>query len=115
MSQNILNKEEVLKITNEYYISYHCKNDICVLTNYDYSTHIINIPDEYGNIIEYITDTCNYNDIQLNKCTIKNFCNNDKECLSNKCYNNICIFNNETQIVHYYNIYIIAYNVYQAF
>jgi len=29
--------EEVLKITNEYYQSYYCKNDICAKTTYDYS------------------------------------------------------------------------------
>jgi len=67
---------------------------------------LINIPDKYGNLIGYITDTCNYNDIPLNKCTIRKLCNNDKECLFNKCYNNICIFNNETQIVHCDDIYI---------
>jgi len=36
MNENILSKEEVLKITNKYYISYYCKDDICVLSDYDY-------------------------------------------------------------------------------
>jgi len=101
----ILSKEEVLKITNRYYISYHCRNDICILTDNDYCTHIVEFPDENGNLIEYITDTCNYSDIQLNKCNDVTSCNNDKECLSNKCYKNICMFNNETQIIHCDNIY----------
>jgi len=93
---------------------YHCKNDICVLTNddystmcikqimiivlcvltnYDYITNIIEIPNENGKINWiYITDTCNYDDIQLDKC-IGNHCSNDKECLSDKCYKEHCMFN----------------------
>jgi len=32
-------------------------------------------------------------------------CNKDSECLSNKCYNNHCCFNNENEIEHCDNIY----------
>jgi len=33
-------------------------------------------------------------------------CTTDSECLSNKCSNNYCVFNEETPIIHCDNIYI---------
>jgi len=105
MNYNYITKDEVLKITNEYYISYYCKNDICSLTDYNYIKSYIEIPDNNGNLIKYISDTCAYKHIQSKKCyTVK--CNKDIECLSNKCYKNHCMFNNETEIIHCNDIYI---------
>ena len=59
----MISKQEVLNITNEYYISYYCKNDICKFLDYNYSKSIINFPDEDGNLNEYIIDTCTYDSI----------------------------------------------------
>jgi len=105
MDKNILTKEEVIKITNEYYISYYCKNDICVLTDYNYANDYIEFPDNNGNLIKYISNTCSYNNIETDNCYSIN-CNNDKDCLSNKCYKSHCMFNNETEIIHCDDIYI---------
>jgi len=105
MYKNNISINEVLNITNEYYISYYCKNNICVLTSYNYINSYIEIPDKKDNLIKYITDTCNYDDIIINKCHYITKCNSDNECLSNKCYKNHCMFNNETQIIRCDNIY----------
>ena len=61
----------------------------------------IEIPNNKREIIKYITDTCRINNI--NDC--KTNCTTNLECLSNKCFNNKCIFNNENPIVHCDDIY----------
>jgi len=101
----VLSKDEVLKITNEYYISFFCKNDTCVSTSYDYNDWFIEIPDENGNLIQYITRTCSYDEIKNrdSKC-LKN-CTIDSQCLSNKCIGSCCVFNDETPMVHCDDIY----------
>jgi len=38
-----------------------------------------------------------------NKCS--SICKNDSDCLSNKCVNNFCVFNDETPIEHCDDIY----------
>jgi len=43
---------------------------------------MIEIPDEYGNLNEYVTDTGSYDSIQLNTCSSRKHCNGDKDCLS---------------------------------
>ena len=58
----VLSKDEVLKITNEYYISFFCKNDTCISVN-GYGDCTIEIPDENGNLIKYIFRTYPYNEI----------------------------------------------------
>eukprot|EP00833_Pecoramyces_ruminatium_P010668 jgi/Orpsp1_1/1184700/evm.model.c7180000090632.2 len=84
---------------------FFCKNDICVLTKNDYSEHVIEFPDQNNNTISYIIETCAYDKIIANDCnSIKN-CTTDSECLSNKCFNNFCAFNEENPIVHCDNIY----------
>jgi len=50
----IISKDEVLKIIDEFYISFYCKDDICVSTKNDYSEPYIEIPDKNGNKIKYI-------------------------------------------------------------
>jgi len=100
----VLSKNDVLKITNEYHLNFYCKNDICVSTYHDCRNPYIEIPNENGNLTKYITDTCQYNDIKLNKCNSEK-CTSDSECLSNKCINNHCVFNDETPIVHCNSIY----------
>ena len=102
-SQSIIyNKNEVLNIHNEFYISFYCKDNICVSTDYSYLDKTIEIPNNKGEMIKYITDTCRYDNIDycITNCTI------NSECLSNKCYNNKCIFNEENPIIHCDNIYI---------
>jgi len=99
----VLSKDEVLKITNEYYISFFCKNDICV--SVDGYERTIEIPDENGNLIKYISNTCTYDDIKSNKCIFMEKCKTDSQCLSNKCFDKYCVFNDETPVVHCDNIY----------
>jgi len=41
----------------------------------------------------------------INICTCIEKCTKDIEWFSNKCYNNYCIFNNETNIIHCDDIY----------
>jgi len=77
MSNNYKTKDEVLKITNRYYISYYCKNDICVSTDYNYLDKTIEIPNDKGEIIKYITDTCRIDNI--NHCETN--CTTNIECL----------------------------------
>jgi len=102
----MISKQEVLNITNEYYISYYCKNDICKFLDYNYSKSIINFPDEDGNLNEYIIDTCTYDSIESNTCNVLKQCNKDKECFYNKCFKNYCMFNNNNNITHCDDIYI---------
>ncbi|OUM57132.1 hypothetical protein PIROE2DRAFT_65176, partial [Piromyces sp. E2] len=105
-ANRILSREEVLKIKNEYYISYYCKNDKCVETNYDYRDYFIEIPDDNGNLIKYITRACTYNDIKLEKCISTEKCITDSQCLSNRCIDNYCAFNDKTPVVHCDSIYV---------
>jgi len=99
-----ISKDEVLNITMRTYISFYCKNDICSETYHNYIDHFIEIPDENGNSIKYITDTCTYEKVISNDCESEN-CTSDSQCLSNKCIYNHCVFNEETPIVHCDDIY----------
>ena len=113
-SNKIISKEDVLKIKDEYYIRFYCKDEICASVENDHDNYFIEIPDINGNLTNYIVYTCNYNDIELDQCnSIKmingeNYsveCKSDLECLSNKCYKNRCTYNEETPIVHCDDIY----------
>ncbi|KAL6605580.1 hypothetical protein U3516DRAFT_839521 [Neocallimastix sp. 'constans'] len=97
-----LNKEDVLKITNEYYISFFCcKNVTCALVDNLYNILLVEIPDKKGNIITYITYTCTYDNIKSGKCLSEvcaygsctsTKCSADSQCLSNKCIDNFFFF-----------------------
>jgi len=115
-STDVITKEDVLSLKNQYNTKpeYYCKDDICVLVYKSYNYYFIDIPDRYGNSTSYIVYTCSYDDIELNRCfNEKNIdginyslnCNNDSECLSNKCYENHCVYNEETPIVYCSDIY----------
>jgi len=114
-SYDVKSKEEVLKLKNHYNSEYYCKDDICVLLNDDlYNNFFIEIPDINGNVTNYIVYTCTYDDIEMNKCIDDEYiygiqyslnCNNNSECLSNKCDKKHCIFNDENPIVHCDDIY----------
>jgi len=110
----IISKDEVLKFKDKFYVSFYCKDDICVYTDCYYNEPYVRIPDKEGNYTKYITYTCNYEKIELNDCAygvpydnslVSVKCTFDSECLSNKCFNNHCVFNEETPIVHCDNIY----------
>jgi len=109
-----LKKNEVLNIKNEFDISYYCKNDICVKVDCEYDKDFIEFPNKEGKINIYIVKTFlnindelinYYNKMYSNKTYVSINCSNDSDCLSNKCFNNYCIFNNETPIVHCDSIY----------
>jgi len=55
-AQRTMSIEDVLKIKNEYYVSFYCKNDICVETDFMYDDETVDIPDEHGNITTYIPE-----------------------------------------------------------
>jgi len=110
-----ISKEIVLKITDEFYHSYYCKNDICVSIDNYYNRPFIEIPDENGIIDIYISETYTHEYVKFknppdkkcydNRCvSIK--CHNDSECLYNKCIDNFCIFNEEAPVVHCDNVYL---------
>jgi len=119
-----MTKDEVLKIKNNYYISFYCKDNICVEANYSYSQYTIDIPDVNGNVTSYIVKTCRYDEAISGKCKNKKCynqcspfdkscvpdckyytCTNNSDCLSNKCVNNTCVFNENNPIVHCDSIY----------
>ena len=56
------------------------KNDTCV--SVDGYERTIEIPDENGNLIKYISNTCTYDDIKSNKCIFMEKCKTDSQCLS---------------------------------
>jgi len=110
----ILTKDEVLKMKDKFYVSFYCKDDICVYTDCYYRKPYARIPDKEGNYTKYITYTCNYEEIELNDCVyefpynnslVSVKCTSDSECLSNKCFKNHCVFDEETPLVHCDNIY----------
>ncbi|KAL6605134.1 hypothetical protein U3516DRAFT_801116 [Neocallimastix sp. 'constans'] len=41
-TQRTMSKEDVLKIKNEYYVSFYCKNDICFETDFMYEDETFN-------------------------------------------------------------------------
>ncbi|ORX49952.1 hypothetical protein BCR36DRAFT_230741, partial [Piromyces finnis] len=105
-----ISKNEVLKIRNKYYLTFFCKNDICM--QYDLGQGYINIPDINGNEIEYIINMCSRSDIESNNCIVHRYCNKDSECLYNECFimtdlskqygraTGICTITNNTEISH---------------
>jgi len=121
IKSDVRSKEEVLKLKNQFNTEYYCKNDICTLVKSFYNRFFIDIPEINGNNTKYIVYTCEYEDIKLNKCfdykyidNIKYYlnCNNDSECLSNKCYKSHCVYNNETSIDHCIDIY--SYDLFEG-
>ncbi|OUM56391.1 hypothetical protein PIROE2DRAFT_21617 [Piromyces sp. E2] len=121
----VLNKAEVLKIKDDYNLSCYCKNDICVKVNRHDLPSFIEIPDEKGNIKRYISISYNLNDLKLHRyengvymnlsnCTsstnqLNNInnefcftgiflsfkCTSDSQCLTNKCIDGVCVFNED--------------------
>ena len=110
-------------IKDTFYYSYFCKNGFCTQVDIDYLKPFVEIPDEKGNLKRYILKSCNYN--QLHKCPsgvvrgssnctftnrqtngqinencytdiyISFRCNSDSQCLTNKCIDGYCIFNDK--------------------
>jgi len=117
-----LNKTEVLKIKNVEYLSYYCRNDICVQVKSGKKYGFVEIPDKNGNIKRYISRSCTYDNLKsanciegkvvyyekenkLNQIIISFRCISDSQCLTNKCINNICIFNEKNPYEYCSNIY----------
>jgi len=127
-----LNKNKVLKIKNNINLSYYCKNNICVRVDRHNLPEFVEIPDEKGNIKRYISKSYNYNDLKLSKSVYINFnkciydigqlnnqknykcysgayisfkCTSDSQCLTNKCIDGVCIFNEENPIEFCTDIY----------
>lgn len=89
-----------MKITNNHYLRYYCKNGICVIVSH-YLPYFVNIPDEKGNIKWYISKAYTYDNLKLGEYeTVKYDGNNDylsykccsnSQCLTNKCIDGVCI------------------------
>jgi len=113
-------KSEIFKFNKSYYLSYLCKNNICTEVERHALDHFVEIPDEKGNKKIYIGKTCLYDEIksqryrnkktttipctsnqenkQYNNNCEKNVvisldCTSNSQCLSNKCIDNVCVFN----------------------
>ncbi|KAL6599991.1 hypothetical protein U3516DRAFT_845148, partial [Neocallimastix sp. 'constans'] len=125
-SNRTLKKSEILKIKNKHSLTYFCKNDICTQVNTNYLKLFVEIPDQDGNKKIYIVKTYKYNDLDLkdksfialapmdlkyiydkkNKRYSKKYtyadisfkCTSNYQCLSNKCIDGACIFNEENPI-----------------
>jgi len=103
--------------------NYYCRKDDCVTISNDYDgiKPYIQLPDENGNVKNYIAYSCTYDDklkklvdcVNRYKYTSFDYgveylsvlCKNDSECLYNKCIDNHCVFNDEAQVVHCDTIY----------
>jgi len=96
-----LSKDEVLSSTGG---PYYCKDDICVSTMGRINLDTIIIPNQEGRNITYITDTCSSKDIEMNICSSKE-CSDDSQCLSNKCTNGHCSYNEANPIVYCEYVY----------
>jgi len=76
----------------------------------------VEIPDESGNIQRYISKSYTYRDLKLHyydtgKAVKYNAyfsyeCTSDSQCLTNKCIDGVCIFNEENPTEFYTSIYI---------
>ncbi|ORY36570.1 hypothetical protein LY90DRAFT_511466 [Neocallimastix californiae] len=96
-------KDEILKLKGEssYNTEFYCKDDVCVSKEDDYAE----FPDGNGNVTRYITKACHYDSLVKDECYSSKKCTIDSECLSNKCLNSTCIFNEENPIVYCTNEY----------
>lgn len=82
---------------------------IYVEVSFDYIESVIKIPNENRNLVSYIVATCRYDKAVIEEwenytrsvdgVEYISICRNDSECLSNKCFDNYCIFNEEVPIV----------------
>ncbi|KAL6588336.1 hypothetical protein LY90DRAFT_517736 [Neocallimastix californiae] len=103
-----LTKNEVSHLKDKDHQSYICRNDVCVRIDSFYYEPYIEFPDENGNIRKYILPTTMREDIAMDESdySLKTNegdrlyfkCNTDSDCLSNKCLNYVCIFNEQTSL-----------------
>ncbi|ORX49672.1 hypothetical protein BCR36DRAFT_412649 [Piromyces finnis] len=108
----LLYQTEVLKIKNNHNLRYYCKNNICVEVERYALPEFVEIPNENGNIKRYISKSFTYNELKYifymngicvsyntkkKKCQVSLFykCTSDSQCLTNKCIDGLCIFNEE--------------------
>ncbi|ORX70405.1 hypothetical protein BCR32DRAFT_297369 [Anaeromyces robustus] len=93
-----MSKEEVLKIDDQdgsITPEFYCKDNIC----YQKFDNEVDLQDKQGNKTSYIADTCNTASIESNYCYSKK-CIFDSQCLSNKCINRHCTFNENIPLEH---------------
>ena len=121
---NFISKSEILKNNYSFSRQYYCNqnNDICVVTSKFNERPYINFKDENGIFKTYIVNICPYtynltncygdeykldNNDESIYCSFK--CTKDSDCLYNKCINNVCVYNEESSIIHCEEIYDIKY------
>jgi len=111
-----LKKKEVLKIKNKINLSYYCKNNICVEVDREALGQFVEIPDENGNMKIYISKSYRYDQLKSTELSYKISgghdiiisykCTSDSQCLTNKCIDGFCIFNEENPTEFCADIYI---------
>ena len=102
-----LTKDEVLKIKNAFFIAFYCKDNLYIKTDNSYMENFVEFPDENGRTKKYISDTHPSDEFESGRCITTRFviCTSNSECLSDKCFNSFCVFNDENSIVHCNSIY----------
>lgn len=60
----------------------------------------MDIPDKNGNITRYSTNICTIETVKSNEHFFCPKRSSDSKCLSNKCFENYCVYNEETPIVN---------------
>jgi len=111
-----LKKTEVLEIKNKFNINYFCKNNICVKVDWNILPKSVEIPDKNGNIKRYISESYTYDNLKSGdygriiyddyNIYISYKCTSDSQCLTNKCIDGVCIFNEENPTEFCTDIYI---------
>jgi len=119
-----MSKSEILKIKEYNNREYYCNQDtdICTYTHTGNNAAYINFKDKEGKLKRYIIKNCNHADnitrcyggeyrLGLSNeyayCSFK--CNQDSDCLYNKCINNVCVYNDESSIIACEDVYTRVY------
>jgi len=95
-----------------YIIQFIVKNNVCTCIRENKIKPFIELPDPNGNIYRYILVpyadiSKNFNYEYKNKTIyISLECKNNFQCFSNKCVNNTCTYNTDSDVSRCDNIYI---------
>ena len=111
----ILTKDEVLKLTDAKPIKYYCKNNLCTYVQNNIQDPFAIFFDENEEATSYIIETCTYDNAILGNCpnitkTIEGkyystICTENSDCLSDRCVNGFCVFNDLNPVICCVNVY----------
>ncbi|KAG4089726.1 hypothetical protein H8356DRAFT_1717012 [Neocallimastix lanati (nom. inval.)] len=111
----ILTKDEVLKLTDAKPIKYYCKNNLCTyVEDYELFPFAIFL-DENNKETSYIIETCTYDNAILGNCHnitkklegkyYSTICTENSNCLSERCVNGYCVFNDLNPVICCVTVY----------